>query len=293
MEHPPPKASPPTSWTTSVPTGGWSRKQCYGWEQPGTNEFLSQPQQASAKWYECTRNKKRQRLEYRTALPQHRPEPVGNQESKCSSTLNLPRPSKLARMTTATLCPWCENLSAMEHLRHCWTTTVSRPFTGAGLVIFAGQWTGTSFSPQAICLVRSARGHWGLPKGAARVRELPPLTASREWLEETGIPLNYVHILDSTAILDSHGVHFFMGLAKRPCTQYNSWHSRNYQGHVPVLKARWTPPMEDPDDPSPVVECEWMSIEDAGQALSRHHSQVLNCALHKGPEMFRSISEWD
>lgn len=117
-----------------------------------------------------------------------------------------------------------------------------------------------------VCLVNTAKGVLGFPKGGAKHKEDALDNALREWNEETGLDAKQLHLITSEVLVDGAGIHYFVAEWGRETS--------------PLEEERWKPPNEDASDRDPVVLAQWMSVQSAMRELLYQRKELLRQAVH-------------
>lgn len=121
-----------------------------------------------------------------------------------------------------------------------------------------------------VCLVEKANGKRGFPKGGREAGETVQENAIREWVEETGIAPARLSIQSGIHLDEAHiGCRYLVAMCAPPSTDITAVDSMPGKAAV-----SWSPPLEDPTDPDPIVKASWVPLQralrgDAGLAKPR------------------------
>eukprot|EP00929_Paragymnodinium_shiwhaense_P007821 TRINITY_DN111724_c0_g1_i1.p1 TRINITY_DN111724_c0_g1~~TRINITY_DN111724_c0_g1_i1.p1 ORF type:complete len:324 (-),score=49.75 TRINITY_DN111724_c0_g1_i1:46-1017(-) len=155
------------------------------------------------------------------------------------------------------------------------------PRRGAGVVALRG--SSEACQPGQcslqVCLVSGKKQQLGFPKGGQKQQETPIENAKREWTEETGLDGETLKLSQEVVLVDSWGCHYFVA----------GW---PVESAADLIEESWEPPCEDPSDPDPILQAQWMPVGKAlaHQRLSWPRKELLRAALagcccHDGTEM--------
>jgi len=111
-----------------------------------------------------------------------------------------------------------------------------------------------------VCLCKKRNGQTSFPKGALGSDGVFE-GAKREWSEETGISTDRLRFVRGAHLDEAHlGCRYLLAQCEAPSPS---------SGEPDEEAMVWRPPFEDPSDPDPIVQAQWISLRHAREGRSR------------------------